>query len=186
MIELGGPDRDRVVVVLGHRDPSAAGHRISPECVRRVRRAEEAARRGDVRAVIFSGFSSSDGPSEALQMQRLWRGPTVPLVLDEAARTTAENAANSLAILLESMPGIRHVTVVTSAWHLRTPIFFRHYRVHGISVDMAWAKAAPGEWLRHLPHEMRTLRILRRERREAFLRVGHLASRVRGAASDQV
>jgi hypothetical protein len=186
MTGLGGPERGRVVVVLGHRDPHVRGHRISPETVRRVHRAEAAAAGDDVRAVVFSGFTSAPSdPSEALQMRRLWRGPAVPLVLDEAARTTAENAANSLDILLRTMPGVRHVTVVTSAWHLRTPIFFRHYRCHGIEVEMAWAPARPAEWLRHLAHEIDTLRIVGRERRDAYLRVGHrIACRRRGLASD--
>ena len=183
---LGGPERDRVVVVLGHRDPHAAGHRISTQAVGRVRRAEEAAAGDDVRAVIFTGFSASGGPSEALQMRRLWHGPAVPLVLEEAARNTAENAANSLEILLASMPEVRRVTVVTSAWHLRTPAFFRHYRVHGIEVEMAWAPASRGEWLRGALHELRYLPAVLRERTAAMRRIGHLACRVAGRAADCV
>jgi uncharacterized SAM-binding protein YcdF (DUF218 family) len=48
-------------------------------------------------------------------MRDAWRGPDVPLVLDETARSTSGNAAGIARLAREL--GAREVVVVTSRWH---------------------------------------------------------------------
>jgi len=55
-------------------------YRISRACRRLVGEAERLARRVDARLVVFTGWAPDDGPSEAEQMRRLWRGPPIDLV----------------------------------------------------------------------------------------------------------
>ncbi|MGZ7212378.1 YdcF family protein, partial [Streptococcus pyogenes] len=71
-----------------------------------------------VRAVILTGYTHTGGLSEAEQMAREWPVEDVPVLLEVAGRNTAENASRSLPIVL-SLGVARHVSVVTSAWHLR-------------------------------------------------------------------
>ena len=64
------------------------------------------------------------------------------------------------------MGAVRRVTVVTSAWHLRTPYFFAPYRLLGLR--LSFALTAHGNWPRMLRHEFRELAAARRERRRAM------------------
>jgi uncharacterized SAM-binding protein YcdF (DUF218 family) len=163
---------DHVIIVLGDRVPAPPGiHLISEQCVRRVRTAEALAARGDVRAVILTGWGMS-GQSEARQMAALWRGPAVPVVLEEQATLTAENASYTLQMVL-AMGGVRRVTVVTSGWHLRTPYFFDHFRDHGIEVHVASAPVRRDEWPMFLRYELRAVKNAPRERRAAMTGAGH-------------
>jgi DUF218 domain len=50
-------------------------------------------------------------------MRDAWRGPSVPIVCDPDARSTAGNAAN-VAALAEAL-GAEELLVVTSSWHRR-------------------------------------------------------------------
>lgn len=161
-----------MVVVLGHHDGSVAGHPITATCLRRVRLAEAVAADPDVRAVIMSGWSSDPAwPSEARQMKAAWRGPAKAVLLEERSTITAENAARCLPLVL-AMPGIHRVTVVTSSWHVRARWFFRHYRVHGIEVEVRHAPSPPGEWRRHLLKEIRGLAAVPRQARAAYHEAG--------------
>jgi uncharacterized SAM-binding protein YcdF (DUF218 family) len=54
-----------------------------------------------------------------------------------AGRDTAENATRSLPLVL-ALGGVRRVSVVTSAWHVRAPWFFAPYRRRGLRV--AWVR----------------------------------------------
>jgi len=76
-------------------------------------------------------------------MRGLWVGPDVELVVDETARTTVENAANTLSALVER--GIREAIVVCAPAHaLRARwIFRRIYGPHGIRVRMRPARVLP-------------------------------------------
>jgi glucosamine-6-phosphate deaminase len=153
---------DHVCVVLGHRDPGFSHeHRISRESLGRVQRAEWVVQRRPTRAVVLTGYTSTGGLSEAEQMQAAWRLPDVPALLEVAGRNTAGNAACSLPIVL-ALDGIREVTVVTSAWHLRAPYMFARWRRHGLRVRFAvdWR----GDWPRMLARELREARAARRER----------------------
>ena len=61
-------------------------------------------------------------------MRDLWQGPDVELVVEEAATTTAENAARTLPLLLER--GVREAIVVCAPTHfLRARWIFR--RIYG-------------------------------------------------------
>src|SRR4051794_28503742 len=95
-----GRDSDRVVVVLGHREPGGRPpHRISEHSRARLRRAEKLCVDGDVRAVVLTGFTSTGGLSEAEQMGREWVVDDVPAVLEVAGRNTAGNGACSLPLV---------------------------------------------------------------------------------------
>jgi hypothetical protein len=71
----------------------------------------------------------------------------VPVLLEVAGRNTAENASRSLPLVL-AQGGVRRVSVVTSAWHVRTPYFFAPYRDHGLDVRLR--PAAPLRGWGHL------------------------------------
>ena len=158
---------DRVVIVLGHREESVSPeHRISDESRARMRVAERHCRRHAPRAVIFTGYTKTGGLSEAEQMKQEWSMPDVPAVLEDAGRDTAENASRSLPIL-RAIGGIRRVTVVTSAWHVRAPYFFRPYRAFGL--HLSYRVTPHGSWPRMLWHELRNLPAMRRERRRAMI-----------------
>jgi glucosamine-6-phosphate deaminase len=157
---------DHVSVVLGHRDPGFSHeHRISRESLGRVQRAEWVTQRRPTRAVVLTGYTSTGGLSEAEQMRAAWRLPGVPALLEVAGRNTAGNAACSLPIVL-ALGGIREVTVVTSAWHIRAPYMFAPWRRHGLRVHFAVDRR--GDWPRMLARELHEARAARRERREAF------------------
>ena len=166
----GVADGDHVCVVLGHRDPGYSHeHRISRESLGRVQRAEWVAQRRPTRAAVLTGYTSTGGLSEAEQMRAAWRLPGVPPLLEVAGRNTAGNAACSLPIVL-ALGGIRDVTVVTSAWHVRAPYMFAPWRDHGLRVRFAvdWH----GDWPRMLSRELHEGRAATRERREAFAEAG--------------
>lgn len=153
---------DHVCVVLGHRDPGVSHeHRISRESLGRVQRAEWVAQRKPTRAVVLTGSTTTGGLSEAEQMLATWRLPGVPAVLEVAGRNTAGNAACSLPIVL-ALGGVREVTVVTSAWHIRAPYMFAPWRRFGLRVRFAvdWR----GDWPRMLARELHEIRAARRER----------------------
>jgi uncharacterized SAM-binding protein YcdF (DUF218 family) len=100
----------------------------------------------DVRAsaVVFSGWSSSGGRSEAEHMRSLWRGPRdVELVVERTASTTTENAVRTLPLLLER--GLTQAIVVCAPMHLvRARWIFRSlYERHGVVVRFAAARVAP-------------------------------------------
>lgn len=160
---------NHVCVVLGHRDPGFSHeHRISRESLGRVQRAEWVAQRKPTRAVVLTGYTSTGGLSEAEQMRAAWRLPGVPALIEVAGRNTAGNAACSLPIVL-ALGGVREVTVVTSAWHIRAPYMFAPWRRHGLRVRFAvdWR----GDWPRMLARELHEGRAARRERRSAFAAV---------------
>jgi len=66
--------------------------------------------------VILSGWSGGHaGPTEAEQLREAWNGPhNTPLLLDPAARTTAENTVN--AVLLAGALSGRHELIFVAPW----------------------------------------------------------------------
>src|SRR4029077_11257425 len=74
-------------------------------------------------------------------------------------------ASRSLPLIL-AIGGIRSVTVVTSAWHLRTRLFFAPYRWLGLPLSFAWAIDLPSPRL--LWHELYGMRFVRAQRRRAM------------------
>lgn len=104
---------------------------------RLVREAERVAHTVEARAIVFSGLS------EAGPMRELWRGPEVELVVEEAATTTAENAALTLPLLLER--GVREAIVVCAPVHLLRArwIFRRIYGAQGVRTRFRAARVAP-------------------------------------------
>ena len=132
------------IVVPGHRSLGSDGvHRISASCERLVREAEALAQTDGADVVVFSGWSSTGGPSEAEQMRDAWRGPVAELVIEPTARNTAENAARTLPLLREHEVG--HAVVVCAPSHLpRTRLIFgRLYRSAGVDVAFRAPRLAP-------------------------------------------
>ena len=148
---------DRVLVVLGHREPGiSAEHRISAESRARLRHASRLARTFPIRAVVLTGYTSTGGLSEAEQMKTAWDEHQAPALLEVAGRDTAENASRSLPILL-ALGEARHVIVISSAWHLRVPWFFAPYRDFGFERPYR-PSFAHGSWPRMLANELRDAR----------------------------
>jgi hypothetical protein len=116
-----GRDSDHVTIVLGHREPGvSAEHRISAHSRARLARAVRPCRETPVRTVVLTGYTHTGGLSEAEQTARDWPLRDVPVLLEVAGRTTAENASRSLPIVLALGVAAR-VSVVTSLWHVRVP-----------------------------------------------------------------
>jgi glucosamine-6-phosphate deaminase len=161
---------DRVLIVLGHRDPGVAPeHRISPQSHARLRAALRLARGTPVRAAVLTGYTSAGGLSEAEQMKAAWDEHEAPALLEVAGRNTAENASRSLPLLL-ALGEARRVTVVSSAWHFRVPWFFAPYRRLGFDVSYR-ASLAPRGWAPLLARELREARRAGAERRAAMAAV---------------
>ncbi len=76
-------------------------------------------------------------------MRDAWHGPPVELVVEPTARTTAENAAHTLPLLLER--GVERAAIVCAPAHLyRVRYFFRQiYGDAGIATDLHLARIAP-------------------------------------------
>ena len=129
-----------MAIVLGHREPGiSAEHRISAHSRARMARAAALCRQTPVRAVLLTGYTHTDGLSEAEQMGREWPLADVPVLLEVAGRNTAENASRSLPIVL-ALGVAERVSVVTSAWHLRAPYFFAPYRRFGLELGLCPAR----------------------------------------------
>ena len=76
-------------------------------------------------------------------MRDSWRGPDVELVVEEAATSTAENAALTLPLLLERDIG-NAVVICAPAHFIRARwIFRRIYGARGIAVGFRLARVAP-------------------------------------------
>jgi uncharacterized SAM-binding protein YcdF (DUF218 family) len=156
--------------VLGYHELGEDGsHGISDICRAAVRRAERLAAQAAPRAVIFTGWSSTGGPSEAEQMAAGWRGPAdVPLIPEPKAVNTAENAVRSLQLVLQ-LEGVSAVEVVCSVRHYpRVRFFFdRLYRRHGYDVSYRYV-ARPAPSPRLVGTELGSISRMLRDRRRAL------------------
>ena len=162
-----GYTSDRVLVVLGHREPGISPeHRISFESRARLRHARRLAARSPVRAIVLTGYTSTGGLSEAEQMKGSWDERLAPALLEVAGRDTAENASRTLPLLL-ALGEARHVVVVSSAWHLRVPYFFGPYRRYGLHVSYR-VSALHGSWPRMRGEELHGASRAPAQRREAM------------------
>lgn len=161
---------ERVIVVLGYHEIGDDGsHGLSSICRAAVRRAEALAEAEPPRAVIFTGWSSRGGPSEADQMAEEWRGRRdIPLIREPHAVNTAENAVRSLA-LVQTLEGASEVVLVCSIRHFpRVRFFFRGlYRRYGLATRYRYV-------VRPLPspalvwHEISSITRMVRDRRRAL------------------
>jgi uncharacterized SAM-binding protein YcdF (DUF218 family) len=121
----------RVVVVLGYSDGGAGELHAVAEA--RLARAAEISTADDV--VVLSGWARvRHTPSEASLMRAAWAGDASRVIVDEDARTTAENAAHAVRHVLEE--GASEVVVVTSSWHARRARAAFRWLLRGKSVDV--------------------------------------------------
>lgn len=99
-----------------------------------------------------TGTNNPDRHTEAGLMGRYLKKsfgiPSSRIFLDEAARTTVENAVNSFRILRDK--GIESITLVTSGYHMRWALMIFHAaaeqsRLDGYSVDIV------GNWCCDVP-----------------------------------
>jgi uncharacterized SAM-binding protein YcdF (DUF218 family) len=164
------PASERVIVVLGYHEIGDDGrHGLSPICRAGLRRAEELAEAEPPRAVIFTGWSSRGGPSEADQMAAEWRGRSdIPLIREPHASNTAENAVRSLA-LVQELDGASEVVLVCSIRHFpRVRFFFKRlYRARGLATRYRYVVRpfpTPGLIL----HELSSIVRMARDRRRAM------------------
>jgi uncharacterized SAM-binding protein YcdF (DUF218 family) len=124
------------VVVLGNQSRRT--------CRLLVAEAERTARRVNAGVVVFSGWSSGDGPAEAKLMRDLWRGPAnIETVVEDTSSTTVENAVRTLPLLLDR--GVTEAVVVCAPLHLARArwLFRRVYERHAVTVRLRAARVAP-------------------------------------------
>jgi uncharacterized SAM-binding protein YcdF (DUF218 family) len=146
-----GQPTGTVIVVPGTAEDRDGIHTLTEEAFGRLRRAEEIARASAIRAVILSGWNgaAAQGLSEAEQLMQAWAGPDVPLVLDEAARSTAENALCTAAII-GALGEVRDVIVVASwANAVRLRFAFRAaLRAQGLrpGLSIVWGTRHGASW----------------------------------------
>ena len=119
-----------------------------------------------MRAVLLTGYTHTDGLSEAEQMGREWPLADVPVLLEVAGRNTAENASRSLPIVLALGVAAR-VSVVTSAVAPARTVLLRP-----LSRLRAGARLRPARPLRGSAHllaeELGGLAGMARQRRAAM------------------
>jgi uncharacterized SAM-binding protein YcdF (DUF218 family) len=179
---------DSVIVVLGYHEFGADGsHGISEICRAGVRRAEALAERAKPRAVIFTGWSSNGGPTEADQMAAAWQGRAdVELICETNATNTAENAVRSLEVL-RSLEGPLEVLVVCSVRHFPRARFFFDalYRRHGYEISYAYV-ASPLPPASQWRQELGSITRMARDRRAALGLLGEAPSVATGALTDYV
>jgi hypothetical protein len=141
-----GAPRRLAIVVPGHGSLGRDGvYRISARCRRLVEDAAILADRLAAETVVFTGWSPVGGPSEAEQMRDAWPGPQAPLelVIEPTARTTAQNAARTLPLLVER--DVQQAVVVCAPLHfVRARYFFsRLYEDAGIETTLSVVRLAP-------------------------------------------
>jgi uncharacterized SAM-binding protein YcdF (DUF218 family) len=132
------------IVVPGHGARAPGGeHLITDRCRVLVAHAARLAERVHPAVVVFSGWSSSGGRSEAEQMRDVWPGPDVPTLVETTARSTAENASRTLPLLRAR--GIDTALVVCAPLHApRTWLLFgRVYRRGGVRLRLSIARVRP-------------------------------------------
>src|SRR5262245_22498297 len=121
----------RLIAVLGYS--SRRDRELHAICRARIEHAASEAREGDA-VVLTGGRQRSLGRPEAEAMRDAWPGPAAAVVVEDAALSTAENAAQVRAVALEL--GVEEVVVVTSSWHSTraAALFRRAFRGTGIRV----------------------------------------------------
>jgi hypothetical protein len=139
---------------------------LTPRCFRLLSQAAQLAEHREPRVIVFSG-ASWGGLSEAEQMLEAWPGRRdVELVVETTARTTAENAARSLPLLLRRE--VREATVVCAPVHvLRVRFFFAGlYPRFGVSCEVRSVRCLPSPAA--LAWEFGALGVMRGQRRAAL------------------
>ena len=155
------------------------GHRLTPAALERLDYATIRACEGGVRVVVLSGWG---GPGrkepEAWQLAKVWAGPSVPLVTDTAARTSAENVVCGAGLLVP-VSDIDSVIIVSS-WsnalrlHLLALFAFRRSKI-SVRSHVMWGRVHATSWRPGLAGLLRIRHHLRIARE--FLKYGSTDSR---------
>ena len=132
---MADAEEARLVAVLGYSRRRGRG--LHPVCEARLRTAEREAQ--GATAVLLSGWARRPShTSEAALMRAAWQGPTIPLIADGDASTTAGNA-RSVAAAARRV-GATEVTLVTSSWHrLRASLLVRAALDPGVRLTLVSA-----------------------------------------------
>jgi uncharacterized SAM-binding protein YcdF (DUF218 family) len=124
--------RLRLIAVLGYSE-GRTDH-LHPICAARVAHAAAIAGDGDV--VVLSGWARVNGSrSEATLMSEAWRGAAQRIIVDDAARTTVENALHVARIARRLSPA--ELVVVTSRWHARRATAAFRWLLRGSGIRVA-------------------------------------------------
>jgi hypothetical protein len=172
---IGNGSRRTIVVPGAGRLDNRGRYVLSSSAYGRLRAAEALAAADRETVVILSGWSGGhSSPSEAEQLHDAWRGPQeTPLLLDPAARTTAENAVNGV-LLARSLSECRELIFI-APWGnaLRQTVLARAAtRGSGIRVrqHVVWGR----QHVASLRPGITGLLFMRRHLRAAWARVGAL------------
>lgn len=156
-------DGDRAYILLGRADQHGRLDHIGIERVRYLNAVR--ARLHDLPHLVLAGGCKSHdcAVTEAQQMHDLLEGEWASIVHETWSRTTAENAL-FVARLLDGLPAVREVHVVTSFEHaVRARLMFG-VALRRRDVRVRIVRAPHGGWrgwlheLRYLPHVRRNLR----------------------------
>ncbi len=155
MTEHPDSEGGRVVAVLGYSGGRGAG--LHPVCAERLAHAEKLAM--GARAVILSGWARRSGPTpEAELMRAAWAGPTVRLICDPEARSTADNAVN-IAAAVRAL-GAEELVVVTSPWHRPRANVLLRAAMRGSGIRLSVATAGRSRPALPLARELACLALL--------------------------
>ncbi len=136
-------ERVRLVAVLGYSH--GRGNSLHTICAARLAAAESVAAESVAdctTTVVLSGWARRRrGDSEAGLMRAAWRGPVVPLLADEVARTTMGNA-QAIAAAARKVRAT-DVVAVTSSWHRwRAGLLLRAALDPGVRLELVSAKGS--------------------------------------------
>lgn len=132
-------------VVLVPGTAHGPSHLLTAAALGRLRAAELRAQTNEVRAVLLSGWGGPKARvTEAEQLRAAWQGQVVPLVMDTAARSTAENVLFAAALV--SRISDVHNLILISSWsnalraHLLALLAFRGTHV-AVQSQILWGRA---------------------------------------------
>jgi hypothetical protein len=156
------------VVVPGQGDLLADGaYRLTERCRRLLGEAAELAERRRPRVVVFTGWSPYGGETEAAQMLAAWPGRgDVELLAEGSSATTAQNAGQTLPLLLER--GVTEATIVCTPLHRPRVAYFFGGIYGRFGIECRYRSPACGFSAGALAWEAVALSIARRQRREVL------------------
>ena len=129
------PGVHKAILVSGTGATKCGRWLLTKEALLRLEEALRLAALSPCRLVILSGWGGKEGGiSEAEQMHQIWSLDT-PVVLETAARTTAENAVCATA-LLTALDGVEELVVVASWGNALRQALLTRAAIRGTAIRM--------------------------------------------------